>query len=107
MVARGIADPERLGIDGWSYGAILAGYTITKTDRFKAASLGAMVSDWMADYGSVVYYTNERWFIGGNPWSRPQRWRQRSSLTYADRVRTPTLLHHGDEDTACAPFQSA
>jgi len=106
MVARGIADPEKLGIDGWSYGAILAGYTITKTNRFKAASLGAMVSDWMADYGSVVYYTNERWFIGGNPWSQPQRWRQRSSLTYADRVRTPTLLHHGDEDTACAPFQS-
>ena len=106
MVARGIADPKQLAIDGWSYGAVLAGYTITQTNRFKAASLGAMVSDWIADYGSVAYYSSERWFIGGNPWSRPQRWRARSSITYADRVHTPTLLHHGDDDTACAPFQS-
>jgi dipeptidyl aminopeptidase/acylaminoacyl peptidase len=106
MVARGIADREKLGIDGWSYGAILAGYTITQTDRFKAASLGAMVSDWINDYGSVAYYSTERWYIGGNPWTKPARWRARSSLTYADRVHTPTLLHHGDDDRSCAPFQS-
>ncbi|HEY6212697.1 MAG TPA: prolyl oligopeptidase family serine peptidase, partial [Vicinamibacterales bacterium] len=106
MVGRGIADRDRLAIDGWSYGAILAGYTITQTNRFKAATLGAMVSDWIADYGSVAYYGTERWFIGGNPWTKPQRWRERSSITYANRVHTPTLLHHGDNDTACAPFQS-
>lgn len=106
MIARGIADPKQLGIAGWSYGAVLGGFTITQTNRFKAATLGAMVSDWIADYGSVVYYTNERWFIGGNPWSDPERWRARSSLTFADRVQTPTLLHHGDEDTACDPTQS-
>ncbi|HEY6138225.1 MAG TPA: S9 family peptidase [Thermoanaerobaculia bacterium] len=106
MVARGIADPKKLGIDGWSYGAILAGYTITQTDRFKAASLGAMVSDWTTDYGSVAYYSTERWFIGGNPWTMPARWRERSSLTYANRVHTPALLHHGDDDRSCAPFQS-
>lgn len=106
MVARGIADPEKLAIDGWSYGAILAGYAITRTDRFKAASLGAIVSDWVADYGSVVYYQTERWFIGGNPWSHPERWRERSAIHFVDRVTTPALLHHGDEDTSCAPFQS-
>lgn len=106
MIARGIADRTKLAIDGWSYGAILGGYTITQTSRFKAASLGAMVSDWIDDYGSVAYYSNERWFIGGNPWSKPGRWRARSSLTYANRVRTPVLLHHGDDDTSCAPFQS-
>ncbi|MBV8518010.1 MAG: S9 family peptidase [Acidobacteria bacterium] len=106
MIARGIADPHRLAVDGWSYGAILGGYTLTKTNRFRAASLGAMVSDWIADYGSVAYYSNERWFIGGNPWSNPDAWRERSSLTHADRVHTPTLLHHGDLDTSCAPFQS-
>lgn len=106
MVARGIADPQKLGIDGWSYGAILAGYTITQTNRFKAATLGAMVSDWTTDYGSVAYYSTERWYIGGNPWTKPARWRERSSLTYANRVQTPALLHHGDEDRSCAPFQS-
>jgi dipeptidyl aminopeptidase/acylaminoacyl peptidase len=106
MVARGVADPKKLAIDGWSYGAILAGYTITQTTRFKAASLGAMVSDWVTDYGSIAYYSTERWFIGGTPWTEPARWRARSSLTFANRVRTPALLHHGDDDNACSPYQS-
>lgn len=106
MIARKIADPQRLGIDGWSYGGILAGYTITQTNRFKAASLGAIVSDWVNDYGSSAYYSTERWFLGGNPWTKPSHWRGRSSLTYANRVQTPTLLHHGDEDDTDPPFQS-
>lgn len=106
MIARKVADPGRLGIDGWSYGGILAGYTITQTNRFKAASLGAMVSDWVTDYGSSAYYGTERWYLGGNPWTKPGHWRGRSSLTYANRVRTPTLLHHGDEDDTDPPFQS-
>ena len=106
MIKRGVADANKLAIDGWSYGAILGSYTITKTNRFKAAVLGAMVSDWIADYGAVAYYSSERWYIGGNPWSKPERWRALSSLTYADQVRTPTLLHHGDEDTSCDPTQS-
>ncbi|HEX8170533.1 MAG TPA: S9 family peptidase [Thermoanaerobaculia bacterium] len=106
MVARGIADREKLAIDGWSYGGVLGGYILTKTQRFKAATLGAMVSDWITDYGSVVYYPSERWFLGGTPWSQPEVWRERSSLTHADKVTTPTLLHHGDDDTTCDPVQS-
>lgn len=106
MVARKIADPKKLGIDGWSYGGILTGYTLTKTNRFRAASVGAMVSDWVSEYGAGAGYDMEQWFIGGNPWTRPKLWRERSSLTHADRVRTPTLLHHGDEDDTDSPFQS-
>lgn len=106
MVARKIADPDRLAIDGWSYGAVLAGYTLTQTTRFKAASLGAMVSDWMSEYGAGANYDMELWYLGGDPWTNPEHWRERSSLTHADRVRTPTLLHHGDEDETDAPFHS-
>lgn len=106
LISKGIVDGSRLGIDGWSYGAVLGGYTLTKTNRFRAASLGAMVSDWVSEYGSSANYDVERWYIGGNPWSNPEKWRERSSLTHADRVRTPTLLHHGDEDTTDSPFQS-
>ena len=106
MVERKVADPERLGIEGWSYGGVLGGYTITRTTRFKAAVLGAMVSDFVGEYGATVYYDVERWFIGGNPWTEPELWRARSAYTYADRVRTPTLLHHGDEDDTCSPIQS-
>jgi dipeptidyl aminopeptidase/acylaminoacyl peptidase len=106
MIARKIADPGRLAIDGWSYGAVLAGYILTTTPRFKAASLGAMVSDWTSEYGAGANYDLELWYLGGNPWTKPEHWRERSSLTHADRVRTPTLLHHGDEDATDAPFHS-
>jgi dipeptidyl aminopeptidase/acylaminoacyl peptidase len=106
LVARGIADPDRLAIDGWSYGAILGAFTLTRTTRFKAASLGAMVSDFVSEFGATAYYDMERWYLGGSPWSEPEQWRGRSALTHADRVRTPTLLHHGDDDTTCSPFQS-
>jgi dipeptidyl aminopeptidase/acylaminoacyl peptidase len=106
MIARKVADPDRLGIDGWSYGAVLAGYTITKTDRFKAAVLGATVSDWTSEYGAGTAYDMERWYIGGDPWTQAQRWRDRSSLTYANHASTPTLLHHGDDDSTDSPFQS-
>jgi dipeptidyl aminopeptidase/acylaminoacyl peptidase len=106
MIARGVADPARLAIDGWSYGAILGSYILTRTTRFKAASLGAMVSDWTSEYGAGAYYDMELWYLGGNPWSNPKQWRDRSSLTHADAVRTPTLLHHGDLDDTDSPFQS-
>lgn len=105
MIARKIAHPDSLALDGWSYGAILGGYALTQTTRFKAASLGAMVSDWTNDYGTSAYYSTSRWFLGGNPWTNPI-WRERSSLTHADRVRTPTLLHHGDNDDTDLPFHS-
>lgn len=106
MVARKVAHPDSLAIDGWSYGAVLGGYILTHTTRFKAASLGAMVSDWITDYGASANYDLVRWFIGGDPWSNPQKWRERSSLTHANRVRTPTLLHHGDDDQTDWPFHS-
>ena len=106
MIARKIGDPDRLAISGWSYGGVLAGYTLTTTTRFKAASLGAMVSDWPSEYGAGASYDMELWYLGGNPWTNREHWRERSSLTHADRVRTPTLLHHGDEDETDAPFHS-
>ena len=105
MIARRIAHPDSLAIDGWSYGAILGGYILTQDTRFKAASLGAMVSDWTNDYGTSANYSGIRWFFGGTPWTNP-KWRERSSLTHADKIRTPTLLHHGDDDDTDLPFHS-
>lgn len=105
LVNRHIADTHRIGLKGWSYGAVLGGMTIARTDRFAAASLGAMVADWPAEYGNASY-DMERWYIGGDPWSNASKWRERSSYTHANRVRTPTLLHHGDDDTTDWPIQS-
>ena len=51
LIARGIADPDRLGVMGWSYGGYLTASVITQTNRFKAASIGAPATDWITYYG--------------------------------------------------------
>jgi dipeptidyl aminopeptidase/acylaminoacyl peptidase len=106
MVQRGVADPDSLAVRGWSYGGILGGWTITQTNRFKAASLGAMVADWVFEYGVGFNYDVTRWYLGGDPWSKQAFWIERSSYMHADRVQTPTILFHGDEDTTDTPGQS-
>ena len=95
-----------LGVRGWSYGGILGGWTITQTDRFKAASVGAMVSDWTSEYGPGFNYDVRRWYIGGTPWDNAEAWRQRSPLTHAQNVTTPTLILHGINDRTDTEAQS-
>lgn len=106
VVKRGIADPEKLGVRGWSYGGILGGWVLTKTDQFKAASLGAMVSDWISEYGTGFNYDVKLWYIGGTPWDNPERYIEMSSLTHIKNVKTPVILFHGDNDTTCTIGQS-
>ncbi len=106
MIERGIADPDMLGVRGWSYGGILGGWTITQTDRFKAASLGAMVADWASEYAMGFNNDIRYWYIGGTPWDNPEGYRKQSAYTYIDSVRTPTILFHGERDTTDTIGQS-
>lgn len=106
LVRIGVADPEQLGVRGWSYGGILGGWTITQTDRFGGASLGAMVSDWTSEYGPGFNHDVRLWYIGGTPWENPEGWRERSALTHVANVTTPTILFHGIEDTTDTEPQS-
>lgn len=106
MIERGIADPEKLAVRGWSYGGILGGWTITQTQRFKAASIGAMVSDWTSEYGIGFNHDVRLWYIGGTPWENPEAYRHRSPLTHVAQVETPTLLIHGMNDTTDTEAQS-
>lgn len=99
-------DSKKMAVRGWSYGGILGGTVITKTDRFKAASLGAMVSDWTSEYGLGFNYDISLWYIGGTPWSNPEGYRERSPATHADKVTTPTLFLHGLRDRTDTPMQS-
>lgn len=98
LVARGIADPARLAIGGWSYGAILTNYTIAGDRRFKAAFSGAGSANMPAMYGSdeyIVQYTNEL----GAPWLNTPLWLKLSQpFLHADRIHTPTLFMGGDKD---------
>jgi len=97
-IARGIADPARLGIGGWSYGGLLTDYTIASDTRFKAALSGAGSGDQVATYGAdeyVVEYNAEL----GPPWVSTPLWLKVSyPFFHADRIRTPTLFLGGDKD---------
>ena len=106
LISRGIADPDKLGLRGWSYGGILGGWTITQTDRFKGASVGAMVSDWTSEYGPGFNHDVRLWYIGGTPWDNTDEWRERSALTHVANVTTPTLVLHGINDRTDTEPQS-
>ena len=106
VIEMGIADPERLALRGWSYGGILGGWTITQTDRFKAASIGAGVYDWSSEYGPGFNHDVRLWHIGGTPWDNPQAWRQQSAYTHVKNITTPTFLIHGINDPTDTESQS-
>ncbi len=98
LVARGIADPDRLAVGGWSYGGILTDYTIASDRRFKAAISGAGSANQLSTYGSdqyVLQYNSEL----GPPWRNTALWLKVSyPFFHADRIRTPTLFLGGAKD---------
>ena len=98
LIAKGIADPDRLAVGGWSYGGILTDYTIASDRRFKAAISGAGSADQIAMYGSDEYnlqYDNEL----GPPWKDQALWLKVSyPFFHADRIHTPTLFLGGGQD---------
>ena len=101
LVARGIADPDRLVKMGWSAGGHMTNKIITFTDRFKAASSGAGAADWVSMYAqSDIRSYRTPWF-GGTPWQADAPidvyW-ENSPLKYVSRVNTPTLFFVGEDD---------
>jgi dipeptidyl aminopeptidase/acylaminoacyl peptidase len=94
-------DPKRVGHTGHSYGGFMTNWLITQyPDRFAAAISGAGISNWISDYGTAdIYRTKETEFFG-TPWDPEARDRmiKQSPLTWAGRVRTPTLFVHGEVD---------
>jgi dipeptidyl aminopeptidase/acylaminoacyl peptidase len=98
-IARGWADPDRLGVSGWSYGGILTNHVITKTDRFKAAVTGASEVLYVVNFGHDQY---QRWWEQelGLPWEPEAReiYERMSPFNRVDRIVTPTLILGGEED---------
>jgi dipeptidyl aminopeptidase/acylaminoacyl peptidase len=94
----GLADPERLGIGGWSYGGILTDYTIATDGRFKAATSGAGSALQLSMYGVDQYITQYEQEIGP-PWKSPDLWMKISyPFFHADRIKTPTLFLAAEKD---------
>ncbi len=93
-----VADPDRLGVGGWSYGGILTNYVITADHRFKAATSGASISNVLAGYGTDQYVRDYEVELG-KPWEHPEAWLKISDpFLHADRIKTPTLFLAGDKD---------
>jgi dipeptidyl aminopeptidase/acylaminoacyl peptidase len=98
VVAKGIADPDRLGIGGWSYGGITTDYTIATTPRFKAAISGAGSALQTSMYGIDQYILQYETELGP-PWKNPDAWMKVSyPFFHADRIKTPTLFMVGEKD---------
>jgi dipeptidyl aminopeptidase/acylaminoacyl peptidase len=98
IVARGLADPNRLGVGGWSYGGMLTNYVIAQDRRFKAATSGASISNILAGYGTDEYVREYELELG-RPWEHPEVWTRISfPFLHADRITTPTLFLAGDKD---------
>ena len=100
VIKMGVADPDRLGVGGWSYGGILTDYLIASDPRFKAATSGAGTAFTIAFYGTdqyIIQYDNEI----GPPWN-PKAWDTYVKISYpflhADRIQTPTLFRGGERD---------
>jgi dipeptidyl aminopeptidase/acylaminoacyl peptidase len=97
LVEQGLADPERLGVMGASYGGYLADWIVTQTRRFKAASAMCSISD-IAD----LYYVSDAGDMTreyfGLPWEAPEGYLRHSPITYVSRVATPLLIQHGEND---------
>jgi dipeptidyl aminopeptidase/acylaminoacyl peptidase len=96
-IAQGYADPDRLGVGGWSYGGILTDHVITKTQRFKAAITGASEVLYIANYGHDHY--QRQWEAElGLPWESRETWERISPFNYVENIVTPTLIMGGEHD---------
>lgn len=100
LIARKLADPARLFYGGWSWGGYLAAWTIGHVHRYRAAVVGAGVNDVTFSYASsdINHGIGAQWEYRGDPWRQAEHFDRASPLRYAQHVRTPTLLLHGQSD---------
>ena len=100
MIARGLADPDRLGAFGWSYGGYMTFWILTQTDRFKAVSPGAGLTNIYSMYSQNDIQRYLRWFYSDKaPWDATELYWDRSPMKYVNNVKTPTMIMHGQVDT--------
>jgi dipeptidyl aminopeptidase/acylaminoacyl peptidase len=97
LIARGDADPERLGIGGWSYGGYMAMWAPTQTNRFKAAVAGAGMSDLASEFGTEAGSAGDEWFYGA-PYEHLADFQKSSPITFARNIKTPMLILQGEAD---------
>ncbi len=93
LIARGIADPDKLGMMGWSAGGHWSNWTLTHTDRFKAISSGAGAVNWISMYAQTDVQAPREFYFQGKPWENWDHYVAVSPLKYIQNAKTPTLIH--------------
>src|SRR5260221_10333428 len=107
LVARGWADPARLGSMGWSQGGYISAFLTTNTDRFKAISAGAGISDWATYYAGTDITPFTPQYLHATPWDDPEIYAKTSPITNIRKAKTPTLIQCGEKDRRGPPATSA
>jgi dipeptidyl aminopeptidase/acylaminoacyl peptidase len=98
LIAKGIVDQARMGAMGWSEGGYISAFLTTHTDRFKAISVGAGISDWMTYYVNTDITPFTRQYLHANPWKDPSIYAKTSPITTILEAKTPTLIQQGSVD---------
>ena len=115
VLAKGFVDPKRIGLLGHSWGGYQTAYLVTQSDMFRAAIAGAPVSNMISAYGGIRWgpgmvrqfqYEKGQSRIGGSLWERPLLYIENSPIFWVEKVRTPLLLLHNDQDDAVPWYQS-
>ncbi|MES2069406.1 MAG: prolyl oligopeptidase family serine peptidase [Pseudomonadota bacterium] len=115
VMARGFVDPQRVGIQGHSWGGYQITYMVTQTNIFRAAEAGASMANMISGYGGIRWgtgmsrafqYERSQSRIGGTPWGSPLQFIENSPIFSADKVRTPYLTIHNDDDDAVPWYQA-
>lgn len=107
MIARGLADSSKLAFEGWSYGGYMTAWVVSQTGRFKAARMGAGLSDLQSMYGTTDIPGYIGTFFSGIPTQKTlDFYRARSAITFVDNVTTPLLIQHGGSDQRVPTGQS-
>ncbi|MEI2666242.1 S9 family peptidase [Rossellomorea sp. LJF3] len=106
LVDRGIADQDRVGVMGWSQGGFISAFCSIYSDRFKAASVGGGISNWVTNYVNTDLPSFIRMHVGDTPWNDPEIYAKTSPATYIQSASTPTLIQHGEKD-ARVPLPNA
>jgi dipeptidyl aminopeptidase/acylaminoacyl peptidase len=99
-------DPARLGVTGWSYGGFMTMWTVTQTNRFRAAVAGAGIANWQSYYGQNLI---DQWmipFFGASVYDDPAVYEKSSPIRFVKNVKTPTLVIAGERDAECPVSQS-
>lgn len=98
LIGKGWVDPARVGCMGWSQGGYISAFLTTSSDKFKAISVGAGISNWATYYYNTDITNFTINYLGDDPADDPQIYQLTSPMTYIKKAKTPTLIQHGELD---------